>query len=292
MITNVANVLHHLSALDRLSHAYLLVHQDRDRLAKEALEAVQALVCEDVSPEGRACKVCGPCQAVQSGNHPAVNWLSPDGASLKIAQMRLAVRQDRRMKSLRNHNFVILEQADTLTTEAANSILKWVEEPAQDRLFLLLAHSPMAVLPTLRSRCTVLLLSQEQLWEEDSHTERFDHVKKLVMEVGSLLAAKDPATWYFASDRMAKDSETEDYPLLGELLIAFCRDAVAIHYGVKTEVFAQSGDFETQARALPPQTWTRLAMLFSGLTKRLKAHVNAMSLLESFLMQAIDTIGM
>lgn len=292
MITNVANVLHHLNANDKLSHAYLLVHQDRDRLVQEALEAVQVLVCEEVTKEGRACKVCGPCRAVQSGNHPAVNWLVPDGASLKIAQMRMAIKQDRRMNSFTNRTFLVLEQADTLTAEAANSILKWVEEPAQDRLFLLLARSPMAVLPTLRSRCTILLLSSKQLWEEDSRQERFDQVKKLVLELGSLLATKDPATWYFASDRMAKDGETEDYPLFGELLMAFCRDAVAIHYGVTTDVFEQNGDFETQARALSPQTWTRLAMLFSGLTKRLKAHVNAMSLLESFLLQAIDTIGM
>ena len=301
MIESAAVLLHRLAVANTLSHAYLLVHPDTERLFAEAVLTVQVLVCENVTEQGHPCQECVPCIAVKTGNHPAVNWISPDGASLKISQMRTAVRLDRRMSSWTNRNFIVLERVDTMTVEAASAILKWVEEPAGDRLFLLLAVSQTAVLPTLRSRCTILPLSQDPIEGTSSslasffgfrdNAERFEQIKTAVQQLGQRLATKDPSVWHFPSDNLVKWSDTQDFSLFVDLLVAYCRDAVATSYGLKTLVFEQTNDFTVQSRLLEPQAWTALAMLFSGMTKRLKAHVNAVSALESLLLQAIDTLG-
>lgn len=86
------------------------------------------------------------------GNHPDVRFWEPEGRSTKIEQVRQLIRATE-MGSYEGGRKVHVLDAQSLTPEAANCLLKTLEEPRQDTVLLLLAESLDRILPTLVSRC-------------------------------------------------------------------------------------------------------------------------------------------
>ena len=119
------------------------------RLAARAL--AQALVCERVSDEGEACGACGPCLRVEKSQSESLMELGPDGAALKIEQAR-DVLQFISLQKLGRARVVILDQAQLFNPQAANALLKSLEEPPSGTYFILITSAAGAILPTIRSR--------------------------------------------------------------------------------------------------------------------------------------------
>lgn len=142
-------------AKDRISHAYLI--QGEEGTGKEALARLltKSLFCENkqgVEP----CHVCNICKRITSGNHPDVHWVRPDGRSIKIEQIR-DLQQEFIYSGLESHQKVyIITGADTLTLNAANRILKFLEEPSKKTTAIMLTSNSQAIIPTIRSRCQVV----------------------------------------------------------------------------------------------------------------------------------------
>ena len=108
---------------------------------------------------GQADKPCGGCEAcrkIAQGTHPDLIELTSDGASLKIDQIRALQHEAALAPYYGERRVIILEEAERLTTQAANSLLKVLEEPPTETVFILTASSPHALLPTVVSRCRVL----------------------------------------------------------------------------------------------------------------------------------------
>ena len=134
----------------RVGHAYLLVGEGAE-WAAHAL--IARLLCE----RGRGCGACAPCRKLRHGSHPDVRWLKRSGKRIGIDQVR-ELHQDARYPPLEAPRKVYaIEEAEALSPEAANSLLKVLEEPPAYVVFLLLART-LAVLPTVLSRCQVLKL--------------------------------------------------------------------------------------------------------------------------------------
>ncbi|MBI4003921.1 MAG: DNA polymerase III subunit delta' [Candidatus Omnitrophica bacterium] len=120
------------------------------------LELAKALNC---TTEGsRPCDRCVTCQQITKGIHPDVHRVTPSGAS---NQIRIDdIRQVLERIGLRPYNarvqVAILEQAERLNEEAANSLLKSLEEPTTFTRFLLTTNQLPHCLPTIVSRCQIL----------------------------------------------------------------------------------------------------------------------------------------
>lgn len=119
-----------------------------------AMLLAQALECETrQAGEDEGCGSCNACRKVLQGNHPDIYRVKPDGAFIKIEQ----IRELKSRLSLRAHEgkykLAIIEEAERLHPTAANALLKTLEEPTADTRFVLLTKSPRFVLPTIRSRC-------------------------------------------------------------------------------------------------------------------------------------------
>lgn len=115
---------------------------------KVALGLAQALLCEK-SP--RACGSCGSCLRVAVGAHESLKTLEPQGPQIKIEESREVI-QFLNLQGLTARRVVVIDQAQSLNLQAANSLLKTLEEPPPETYFFLIAPSNAGVLSTIRSR--------------------------------------------------------------------------------------------------------------------------------------------
>ena len=137
-----------------MSHAYLFTGPAGVGKSTMALALAQALLCTgSESGLGEPCGVCPACRRVEHNNHPDLHWLAPTGRTLKIQQIREIQRTVAFRSYSGGHCVTIVRQADSMTPEAANSLLKTLEEPPEDTHFILLTTQPQALPATVVSRC-------------------------------------------------------------------------------------------------------------------------------------------
>ena len=109
-----------------------------------------ALLCERADAP---CGVCPACCRLGSGNQADYHRLEPDGASIKIEQIRRLQRETALAPYGGGCRVVVIDGAELMTDPAANSLLKTLEEPEGDSVFILLAAARQMLLPTILSRC-------------------------------------------------------------------------------------------------------------------------------------------
>jgi DNA polymerase-3 subunit delta' len=129
-----------------------------------ALALAQALNCPEAPDTG--CGICATCQRIAQGEHPDVKLIVPDGAHIRIGQVREAIRFATDLPYEGRRRVVIFERADTFNTAAANAFLKTLEEPPAHAQLILISARPDALPATIRSRCPVVrfaLLSPEEV---------------------------------------------------------------------------------------------------------------------------------
>lgn len=99
------------------------------------------------------CGSCSSCVKAASGNHPDIQLVAPDKTSIKIDQIR-DLNQEAQFRPFEGKaRFFILDQAERMTAEAANALLKTLEEPPATTHIVLVTAYPARLLATIRSRC-------------------------------------------------------------------------------------------------------------------------------------------
>jgi len=124
-----------------------------------ALDFAQYVLCESPRDE-HACQHCRACQQFQARTHPDLLILEPEetGKVIKIDQVRTLINQLGLASHQGRYRVVIIYPAEDMNQAAANSLLKMLEEPPGQTLFLLVSHRISALLPTIRSRCQQLAM--------------------------------------------------------------------------------------------------------------------------------------
>ena len=152
----------------RLGNAYLFVGPEGVGKRTLALRLAQGLLCE--RPQGSVvdpCQICGPCQQVHVNSHPDVLVVSrPSHRAFIPLEMLVGDREHRsetgfcHWVALTPHagrrKVGIIDDADYLNVEGANSLLKTLEEPPPRSILILIATSEHRQLPTIRSRCQII----------------------------------------------------------------------------------------------------------------------------------------
>lgn len=133
----------------KLSHAYLFLGAPGAGKTEAARALAECVVC----PHGGD-DTCDECLRVKHGTHPDVKFLQPSSATGYLVPQVRELIADTTLAPVRSHAKVyVLEQAETLRGAAANALLKTVEEPPEGVMFILIARTAAAVMPTLVSRC-------------------------------------------------------------------------------------------------------------------------------------------
>ncbi len=140
---------------NRLAHGYLFTGPDGVGKTTTALALAAGLFCE-APDEERPCGHCSGCLKFSSGNHPDFLTIRPDGAAIKIDQVRGLKKGLSFPPFEAGMRVVLIEDVQTMRREAGNSLLKILEEPPPDNLLLLIASESEPILPTIISRCQVI----------------------------------------------------------------------------------------------------------------------------------------
>ena len=141
---------------NRVAHAYLFEGMRGTGKKEVGLLFTKALFCESLMDGYKPCEECNNCRRINSGNHPDVHIVEPDGLSIKVDQIRnlQAEFSKKGVESLKK--VYLISHADKMSVSASNSLLKFLEEPSPGTVAFLLTEQQQQILPTILSRCQIL----------------------------------------------------------------------------------------------------------------------------------------
>ncbi|MBI3903978.1 MAG: DNA polymerase III subunit delta' [Nitrosomonadales bacterium] len=168
----------------RLPHAILLKGAQGIGKLDFAMNLAQSLLCEQPHVDGMACGACSSCHWFEQETHPDFRLLQPDalsgteddderdGSKKKKPSRQISVEQVRSLFDFANlsayrggHRVVLIHPAEAMNTNAANALLKTLEEPSGKMLIILVSHKPQQLLPTILSRCLSLVVTMPSVEE-------------------------------------------------------------------------------------------------------------------------------
>ncbi len=158
-ISFTENILAH----NKISHAYIIELCDYDIDMSLVSRFIKLLLCKnDIKTFDKLnCGSCNVCNLIDNYNYPDIRYIEPDGKEIKKNQL-LDLQKDFNNKSLlENKRIYVIQEADKLNVAAANTLLKFLEEPADDIIAILLTKNRYKLLDTILSRCQVLTIGSE-----------------------------------------------------------------------------------------------------------------------------------
>ncbi|KQV74377.1 DNA polymerase III subunit delta' [Aeromicrobium sp. Root344] len=136
-----------------MTHAWLFTGPPGSGRSNAARAFAAGLQCEL-----GGCGECHSCTTARAGSHPDITLISTDGLSIGVKDIRQYVRSSALRPALGRWQILIIEDADRLTDEAANALLKAIEEPSRQTVWMLCAPAVDDVSVTIRSRARSVLL--------------------------------------------------------------------------------------------------------------------------------------
>lgn len=158
IIGHVDNIkmLRHMERSKQVPHALLLSGPSGTGKFMVASVLAAALLCLAAESEISPCGSCQSCLHMSRGTHPDFLTVGPEGTSIKIEQIRALQHEAALAPYVSQRRVCIIDGAELMTTQAANSILKILEEPVGDIIFMLLSANRQLLLATIISRCMML----------------------------------------------------------------------------------------------------------------------------------------
>ena len=300
---------------ERLPHALLLAGPQAVGKRTFARALAARLLCR--SPQyGAACGTCKSCQLLAAQAHPDWHWLAPEevGKAIKIDQVRDLVERMAQTAQQGGRKVVAIAPAEAMNRNAANALLKTLEEPAGTALLILISDTPGRLLPTIRSRCQRLdfpipSYADVYSWLQPQAASTEALQQALIEAEGRPMLARDLLSGEEATLRRELDAELA--AVLGRQLSALVaaerwkqRDWIPLLSWLESRLVRA---LRAQASGLPPDTTSAVAQLAAVPARALfvlldqlrallnqtlaGANPNPQLALESFLFGACDAIN-
>ncbi len=285
----------------RVTHAYLFSGPPRVGKTTFALELAKFLNCQNPTERG-SCGQCKNCRLIANLAHPDVSLLSSAGDYLKIDQIRNFTRWLNFKPVEGKIKVGIIKEAEKLTEEAANCLLKTLEEPPGESVIILITSQRASLLPTIISRCQLIEFSPL------SYSEIYRHLveeKGWEEEEARKVASLSPGSWAKAEEIKKGKGNLEDkfwelwnklkdqsHPLLMgswfydnqeqlPLIITFLEQYLRDLWVWKvTEgqyadlLFFEKEKVEEEAERQEAETWKRLIILVDNLISDISGNLN------------------
>lgn len=186
----------------KLSHAYLFISEDKNYSDSFILQFVKAIFClNNGDKHFYSCNSCVNCKNITNDNYVDFYKIDNEGATIKKEDV-LFLKEELKVKAFYDKKIYWIKDVDNFTPQAANSLLKFLEEPEENIIAILSCSNVSTVLPTILSRCQQIKLvgslqDNENILEEDQ-TLLKEFVKKFIKN-------KHLATIYLLGTLTAKE---------------------------------------------------------------------------------------
>ncbi|XMB86553.1 hypothetical protein RJG79_01865 [Mycoplasmatota bacterium WC44] len=151
---NVVKILINSYKNNRFSHAYIFEGNKGTRKLDLAVDTAKMLLCDD------ECGTCNTCKSIEMGSHPNVTLVEPQGTSIKKDQIKNLITELNKTSLVAGPRVYIINHIDKMTPSAANSLLKYFEEPHDNTYAILITENIQMILPTIISRAQVVTFNK------------------------------------------------------------------------------------------------------------------------------------
>lgn len=149
----IKEVLKNIIINKNASHSYMFIGVEGIGKKLIATEFSKRLLCNN---EKIDCNSCKSCIEFDSKNHPDFLIIEPDGNLIKIEQIRNMQKKIQEKPIISKRKIYIINDADKMTKEAQNCLLKTLEEPPEYISIILIGNNESSFLPTIKSRCMII----------------------------------------------------------------------------------------------------------------------------------------
>ena len=273
-VTGQQHILRQFEAnlgLGQIPHAMLLTGPPRVGKMTLALNLAQALNCTEPGPA--PCGECRQCSRISLGQHADVRTVSVAQGSANGRASRTVIGIDDIKDVLRQISLkpyegsrivIIFDGAESMSEEAANAVLKTLEEPPAEVVFLLLTANEGALLPTIRSRCQRYSLSPAPLEEV---TRRLQEDHGAGPEESERLARLSRGCMGWAVDAAANPEVIEDLEVQLDRMKAVCESGLGERFSYAAELatlFSRDREAARQLLYLWLRWWRDLLLIKEG----------------------------
>ncbi|WP_240377907.1 DNA polymerase III subunit delta' [Bacillus piscicola] len=300
---------------NRLAHAYVFEGRRGSGKKKAAFLIIQYLFCLDKDTNG-PCGKCRDCKRIQHGNHPDVMLVEREGTTIKKAQVESLQKEFTYRGMEPGLKVYVVNEADKMTASAANSLLKFLEEPESPTLALLLTENIHSMLDTIVSRsqkvtfappslekrtamyeeqgissaASSLLARLPDQWGGEELSEKKEwivHGRSLVIQLLEEVHHRPQQTLLTLQEKWLphfKDREELDIGL--DLLLFWYRDILAVKQGQEDLAYPdQIKKLEQGALQMSETVISQRVQWILHAKRRLRANVNAQLLMEHLLLR-------
>ncbi len=184
-----------------VAHSYIFSGQYGIGKKQIAIEFAKMILClnKDKSP----CGECKSCIELENDNNPDFNIIKPDG-KIKIEQIRKMLEKVYEKPIISDKKVYIIDDAETMTIEAQNCLLKTLEEPPEYIIIILITSNESNLINTIKSRCLKLTFNSLEIGELKQYLENkleFQNISETMLEnfegsVGKALKVKEKQELY------------------------------------------------------------------------------------------------
>ncbi|WP_270350381.1 DNA polymerase III subunit delta' [Ligilactobacillus salivarius] len=304
---------------NKLVHAYLLSGAEGTGKIELAKWIAEGIFCLN-SQNGVPCLKCSECNRIENNNHPDVVTIMPDGLSIKVEQIRYLKSEFNKSGVESDRKVFIIQDAQKMSIGAANSLLKFLEEPSGNITAFLLTSEPQKLLPTIISRCQEVEMQQltsgqleqelisEGISEKNSHilanlaqsvveakkindNENFDKILATVNNWYRKLLRKDLLSFVMIQSKIiGLIQNKEDQNLVLQVIILTVRDTVLERFGLTEEiVFKENIDFIQQntAQIVNSKLVNGLNLVVES-NRKLASNISMQNMLETLTLNLFD----
>lgn len=157
---NIYSIITNIIKNDKVSHALLFEVDECDTSLPFIKDVAKMILCKEKEKEfhNLNCNKCNICELINTNNYPDLLVIETDGNWIKKQQL-MDLQEDFNNKSmLDNKRIYVIKEAEKLNTSSSNSLLKFLEEPGDDIVAILLTKNRYLLLDTILSRCQIFSL--------------------------------------------------------------------------------------------------------------------------------------
>ena len=141
---------------NKILSSYLFIGSEGIGKKLTAIEIAKSINCINLNNNFEACDKCITCRKIDKQSHPDLKIIQPIKDSVTIGQIREMCREINLKPFESNKSIYIVDQAEDMTIEASNCLLKTIEEPPDYAVIILICKNLNSVLPTIISRCQII----------------------------------------------------------------------------------------------------------------------------------------